>query len=204
MMKISYILLGILMTCLFAACGGQRNEQNVFPQHEPYGEGIGAMPGRVVWNYDTDSVRWDGDGYWWRPENFEESVIQGMVDDSIASLGGKDTAQEGWNALFQAHNAARGKGSVSYAAGEKIAIKANINGSGVFDDDTSGETQMSYTNPVLLKALLVSLAREAGISPEDITVYDISRLFPDYYGRNVYGRDIGRSSFCRPEERYCG
>lgn len=153
---------------------------SVFPQHEPYGEGLGAMPGRVVWNYDTDSVLWDGDGYWWKPENFEESVIQGMVDDSIASLGGKETAGEGWNALFQAHNAARGKGSVSYAAGEKIAIKANINGSGVFDDDTSGETQMSYTNPVMLKALLVSLVEEAGIPPENITVYDVSRLFPDY------------------------
>lgn len=153
---------------------------SVFPQHEPYGEGIGAMPGRVVWNYDTDSVLWDGDGYWWRPENFDEAVIQGMVDDSIASLGGKETVGEGWNVLFQAHNEARGKGSVSYAAGEKIAIKANINGSGVFDDDTSGETQMSYTNPVLLKALLVSLVEEAGIPPEDITVYDVSRLFPDY------------------------
>lgn len=225
MRKILCILMGVIMTCLLVACGGQQNEQkspledsseennalqeesggdedvssipeqqpegtkiyagkypydSVFPQHEPYGEGLGAMPGRVVWNYDTDSVLWDGDGYWWRPENFEESVIQGMVDDSIASLGGKETAGEGWNALFQAHNAVRGKGSVSYAAGEKIAIKANINGSGVFDDDTSGETQMSYTNPVLLKALLVSLVEKAGISPEDITVYDVSRLFPDY------------------------
>lgn len=37
---------------------------SVFPQHEPYGEGIGAMPGRVVWVYDTDSVLWDGDGFW--------------------------------------------------------------------------------------------------------------------------------------------
>ncbi len=153
---------------------------SVFPQHEPYGEGIGAMPGRVVWSYDTDSVLWDGDGYWWQPKNFDESVIQSMVDDSIASLGGKETAGEGWNALFQAHNASSGKGSASYAAGEKIAIKANINGSGVFDDDTSGETQMSYTNPVLLKTLLISLVEEAGILPEDITVYDVSRLFPDY------------------------
>lgn len=153
---------------------------SVFPQHEPYGEGIGAMPGRVVWNYDTDSVLWDGEGFWWRPENFDESVIQSMVNDSIASLGGKETAKEGWNALFVAHNAARGKGGVSYAAGEKVAIKANINGSGVFDDDTSGETQMSYTNPVLLKTLLVSLVEEAGIRPSDITVYDVSRLFPDY------------------------
>lgn len=64
--------------------------------------------------------------------------------------------------------------------GEKIAIKANINGSAVFDDDTSGETQMSYTNPVLLKALLISLVKEGGVNPSDITVYDVSRLFPDY------------------------
>lgn len=153
---------------------------SVFPQHEPYGEGIGAMPGRVVWVYDTDSVLWDGDGYWWEPDNFDEKVIQEMVNDSIASLGGEETAKDGWNALFLAHNTAQNKGSIGYTAGEKIVIKANINGSGVFDDDTSGETQMSYTNPVLLKTLLTSLVEEAGVSPSDITVYDVSRLFPDY------------------------
>lgn len=109
------------------------------------------MPGRVVWSYDTDSVLWDGDGYWWQTKNFDEAVIQRMVNDSITSLGGKETVQESWRALFQAHNAAKDKGSAGYAAGEKVVIKANINGSGVFDDDTSGETQMSYTNPVLLK-----------------------------------------------------
>ena len=153
---------------------------SVFPRHEPYGQGVGAMPGRVVWVYDTDSVLWDGDGYWWKPDNFDEKVIQDMVNDSIASLGGEETAKDGWNGLFLAHNMARDKGSIGYAAGEKIVIKANINGSGVFDDDTSGETQMSYTNPVLLKTLLVSLVEEAGVSPSDIAVYDVSRLFPDY------------------------
>lgn len=153
---------------------------SVFPQHEPYGQGIGAMPGRVVWAYDTDSVLWDGEGYWWRPENFDEKVILDMVNDSIASLGGEETAEDGWNALFLAHNTARDKGRTGYIAGEKIAIKANINGSGVFDDDTSGETQMSYTNPVLLKTLLTSLVEEAGVAPSDITVYDVSRLFPDF------------------------
>ncbi len=30
-----------------------------FPQHEPYGKGIGAMPGRVVWSHNPDSVDWD-------------------------------------------------------------------------------------------------------------------------------------------------
>lgn len=73
---------------------------------------------------------------------------------------------------------------ISYAmlslGGNLIAIKANINGSGLNSDDASGETEMSYTNPVLMKALLVSLVEEAGIPPEDITVYDVSRIFPDY------------------------
>ena len=171
----------------------------VYPQHEPYGTGIGAMSGRVVWAYDPDSVDWDGEGYWWRLDNFDEAVIRRMVDSSIAALGGKDNAGDGWTALFQAHN-----GGVGYTAGEKIAIKANINGSGVMDDDTSGETRMSYTNPVLLKALLTSLAEEAGVAPADITVYDVSRLFPDYMvelctSGNLQGVnfvEIGRAS-CR-------
>ncbi len=132
-----------------------------------------------MWVYDKDSVNWDGNGYWWQRKNFDESVVQNMVDESIASLGGKETAKEGWNALFTAYNSEKNNGK-GYTAGEKIAIKANINGSGVFDDDTSGETQMSHTNPVLLKTLLVSLVKEAGVSPSDITVYDVSRLFPDY------------------------
>ena len=151
----------------------------IYPQHEPYGTGIGAMPGRVVWAHNPDCVEWDGDGWWWELDHFDEAAIQNMVDDSIASLGGQETAQVGWEALFQAHNQGWGK-TGGYAAGEKIAIKANINGSAVMDDDTSGETKMSYTNPVLLRALLTSLVEEAGVRPSDITVYDVSRLFPDY------------------------
>ncbi len=150
-----------------------------YPQHEAYGTGIGAMPGRVVWAHDPDSVEWDGSGYWWETEHFDEDVILKMVNDSIASLGGKGTAKDGWKALFSANKTARGMNG-SYEKGEKIAIKANINGSAVFDDDTSGKSQMSYTNPVLLKALLTALVKEGGVNPSDITVYDVSRLFPDY------------------------
>lgn len=151
----------------------------IYPQHEPYGSGIGAMPGRVVWAYDPDSVDWDGSGYWWELDHFADAAVLNMVNSSIAALGGEENAMDGWAALFAAHNTARGR-SGGYAPGEKIAIKANINGSAVYDDDTSGETDMSYTNPVLLKALLTSLVEEAGVAPQDITVYDVSRLFPDY------------------------
>ncbi len=172
----------------------------VFPKHEPYGKGIGAMPGRVVWSYNPDSVEWNGEGYWWKLENFDEEVIKNMVNKSIATLGGKETAKDGWDSLFIAHNSTRNKTS-GYIKGEKIAIKANINGSAVFDDDTSGKTKMSYTNPVLLKALLLSLVEECSINPSDITVYDVSRLFPDYMvemcnegilkGINFVGRNNG-------------
>lgn len=150
-----------------------------YPQHEAYGRGIGAMPGRVVWTHDPDSVEWDGDGYWWETEHFDETVILKMVNDSIATLGGKETAKDGWSVLFTSNKESRNRNG-GYTKGEKIAIKANINGSGLFDDDNSGETQMSYTNPVLLKALLTSLVKEGGVEPSDITVYDVSRIFPEY------------------------
>lgn len=150
-----------------------------YPQHEAYGTGIGAMPGRVVWSHHPDSVKWDGNGYWWESEHFDETVLFHMVNESIASLGGKETAKDGWNALFTANKMARSING-SYIKGEKIAIKANINGSGLYNDDSSGKTHMSYTNPVLLKALLTSLVKEGGVNPSDITVYDVSRIFPDY------------------------
>lgn len=84
-----------------------------FPQHEPMGEGTGAMPGRVVWAHDPTSVSWDGSGYWWELSHFDETAIQKMVDESIAHLGGKSTQKEGWQALFAY------KSEGGYRAGEK-------------------------------------------------------------------------------------
>lgn len=163
-----------------AAIGkNQQSYDGNYPQHTAYGRGIGAMPGRVVWAHNPAAVTWDGRGYWWSVENFDETVLRKMVDDSIAALGGQTTAKEGWAALFRAHRAERSMAG-GYSPGEKIAIKANINGSGLYDDDSTGQTQMSYTNPVLLRALLTSLVQEGGVRPEDITVYDVSRIFPDY------------------------
>lgn len=157
-----------------------RNTKAVYPKHKPYGKGIGAKPGRVVFYYNPKSVKWNGKGYWWKPGNFDEKTILKMVRGSIAALGGAKKAAKGWEKLFTAHNKGRDGQAGGYQKGQKIAIKANINGSGVFDDDSSGQTKMSYTNPVLLKCLLLSLVRDAGAEPSDITVYDVSRIFPDY------------------------
>ena len=56
----------------------------VFPWHQPYGVGVGAMPGRVVWAHDPNAVAWNGDGYWWELKHFDEERIYRMVQAGIA------------------------------------------------------------------------------------------------------------------------
>lgn len=153
--------------------------ESEFPYHAPYGIGIGVYPGRVVWAHDLSSVKWDGTGYWWKPEHFNEKVVHKMVETSIASLAGADTAAKGWQTIFLRHNAVKGNNN-GYQTGQKIAIKVNLNGTSEYSEDKSGKTKTSYTNPVLLKELLTSLVDDADVRPEDITVYDVSRIFPEY------------------------
>lgn len=86
----------VLTICgIFAGCGTVlAKEGGVYPEHGSYGTGVGAKPGRVVWFHDRDSVDWDGNGYWWDTGNFNEEVVQKMVDESIASLAGKEGAED--------------------------------------------------------------------------------------------------------------
>jgi uncharacterized protein (DUF362 family) len=149
-----------------------------FPAHPPLGRGIGAMPGRVVWAYNPDSVDWH-DGYWWEFDNFDYDVIKSMIDGGIATLAGRSNAKDGWDTLFRYHNDTRGKGTVGYTSGEKIAIKTNMNGAG-WSGPNNRATANVFTNPVALRALLVSLVENAGIAPVNITVFDASRNVPDY------------------------
>lgn len=143
---------------------------SVFSRHDPMGEGIGVHPGRVVWDYDPGSVSWDDDSPWWETSHFNETVILRMVRESITALAGTEDIWSAWDAIFSYHNEGNG-----YQKGQKIAIKCNMNGS---DGSVYAASSCSYTNPVLLKALLTSLVEDAGVAPSDITAYDVSRLFP--------------------------
>lgn len=148
---------------------------SVFPPHEPLGRGVGAMPGRVAWVRDAAAVTWDGSGYWWQREHFNEDAVRRMVDDGVAAAAGADDAAAGWRVLFEAHNTRVGRAG-GYRAGQRIAVKANMNGAGTFGTDE--DSAMSYTTPVLLRALLLSLVEDAGTAPGDIAVYDACRIFP--------------------------
>lgn len=166
----------------------------VFPRHKAYGKGIGAQPGRVAWTHNPQSVNWDGSGYWWELEHFDEAAVLQMTQKGIAALAGTATAKEGWNALFTAHNNLHGRQG-GYAPGQKIAIKANINGAAEFDDDYTGKSHHSYTNPVVLKVLLTSLVNDGGVKPADITVFDVTRIFPDYMQRLCQDGDTNGVNF---------
>ncbi len=148
---------------------------SAFPPHEPLGRGVGAMPGRVAWVRDAVAVTWDGSDFWWQREHFDEVAVRRMVADGVAAAAGADDAAAGWRRLFEAHNAAHGREG-GYRAGQKIAVKANMNGAGTFGSDE--DSAMSYTTPVLLRALLLSLVEDAGVAPGDVTVYDVCRIFP--------------------------
>lgn len=157
------------------------DENAVFPHHDPLGKGVGAMPGRVVWTWNRDAVDWDdGEGYFWELDNYNADVIQDLVDSGIAALAAKDSAAASWQALFSAHNQSRRRGAVGYKAGEKIAIKVNLNGAAEYDDDPHGRSGDSYISCYVLKALLTSLVVDAKVPPQYITVYDVTRIVPVY------------------------
>ena len=129
----------------------------------------------MAWVRDAAAVTWDGSGYWWQREHFDEDAVRRMVDDGVAAAAGADDAAAGWRVLFEAHNARAGRAG-GYRAGQRIAVKANMNGAGTFGADE--DSAMSYTTPVLLRALLLSLVEDAGVAAGDIAVYDACRIFP--------------------------
>ncbi len=167
-------ILLVLLLLFLSACA-QTADQAVYPSHDPIGKARGIYPGRVVWGYDPDTVDWDGEGYWWNLTNFNEEKISDLLSKSLEELTGKEDEKSAWDSLFTYTNENRGE-TGSYTPGQKLAIKVNLNGS---QGDENSQTNLSYVNPVLLRELLKSLTT-SGVRAEDITVFDITRVFPKY------------------------
>lgn len=192
-------------------CMEGENKLLTLPVHTALGKGVGTNPGRVVWAYSPEAVKWDGSGFWWKKENFQEKKIMEMVRDSIRNLSGKPGIKEGWKELFRYINRRKTSEDRGYAKGEKIAIKVNMNGAGGYDWDKDGVTKLGFINPILLKCILFSLVCDAEIPPENITVYDASRIFPEFMlkmlgegvlaGIHVLFRDANGTHNARPDQK---
>lgn len=155
----------------------------VDPPNNPMGVGKGVHPGRVVWIHDPCAATWQkGTGFWWNDTYTEPGRVSEMFSNSIQWLTGQTTDSGAWESIFRHYNQRYGKAGVGYEAGEKIAIKCNLN-----QCNTHGnEGNKSYTAPQLLEAVLRQLVNVVGVAPSDITVYDASRRVPS----TLY--DLGR------------
>ena len=93
----------------------------------PLGVPRGVVPGRVTWAHDSAAVTWDGTGSWWTDANNDQTVIDRMVSRSIRGLTNEKSDAQAWSAIFHYFNQSHGRGKIGYKAGEKVAIKANLN-----------------------------------------------------------------------------
>jgi uncharacterized protein (DUF362 family) len=147
----------------------------VDPPNHPMGVGSGVHPGRVVWVHDPAAATWQKTtGYWWYDTYTDPDRVSQMFSSSIQWLTGQTTDSGAWESIFRYYNQRHGKGGVGYQAGEKIAIKCNLNQCG----SHGHEGNDSYTAPQLLEAVLRQLVSVVGVAPSDITVYDASRRVP--------------------------
>lgn len=144
------------------------------PPNQPIGTGRGIYPGRVVWAHNPDAALWIGrKGFWWQPENLDQSAVFETLAASLLGLTGEKDRAAAWQALFAHFNAQRGSNE-SYQPGEKIAVKLNQNAC----TNYAYQDNHNFSSPQLARALVEQLM-EAGINPADITLYDSTRLIPD-------------------------
>lgn len=152
---------------------------------QPIGTAVGIYPGRVVWVHRSDATRDDCSpasvGHeWFRPESYDQSVIDAMVSAAIRRLSGTTTDPAAWAAVFRFHNTTRGKGAVGYVPGEKVFIKTNATSSwsGQFStSDLSYSARASFyavseTSPGIILAVLRQLVNVVGVAQTDIYVGD--------------------------------
>jgi len=181
---------------LLAACGptpaagsttsaGESLPATITPTAEPsltatyspgnvLGIGRGIFPGRVVWMHNPRASTWDGKtDFWWDEKSTDRNLVSDMLSSSLRRLTGQSGDRAAWDALFTHFNARRGK-TGGYRPGERIAVKANLNGTKTH----GGAANDSFVSPAVASALLRQLVL-AGVRPEDIALYDASRAVPD-------------------------
>jgi hypothetical protein len=151
----------------------------LFGPPSPIGVPRGVVPGRVTWAHDPAAVTWDGTGSWWSDANNDQSMIDRMVSRSIRGLTNERNDAQAWSSIFHYFNRSHGRGNSGYKAGEKIAIKANLN-----NTKDHGTIERLNSWPHLLLSLVRQLTDPGRVPESSITVFDSSRFIPS----NLYDK----------------
>ena len=159
---------------------------SLFEPTSPLGVPRGIVPGRVTWAHDPAAVTWDGTGSWWADANNHQPVIDRMVSLSIRGLSNQKDDGQAWNAIFHHFNRTHGRGNVGYKAGEKIAIKANLN-----NTVDHGTIDRLNSSPHLILSLIRQLTGPGKVAQSSITVFDSSRFIPGNLYDKIHGEFPG-------------
>jgi hypothetical protein len=151
--------------------------------NQPIGIPQGANPGRVVWVWDPNAIESNPKGYWWQKANNNQVVIEEMFSEGLKALAGVEDDVDAWDTLFTHFNNMNGYGDIGYQPGEKIAIKLNLNN--CWTPYHSIDNQID-ANPYVVKALFKQLIDKAGVSQNDITIYDAARPMMNWFYNRVY------------------
>ena len=143
------------------------------PALAPMGVPRGVVPGRVTWAHDPAAVTWDGTGSWWADANNNQAAIDRMVSRSIRGLTNQKSDAQAWSAIFRYFNRTHNRGNVGYKAGEKVAIKPNLN-----NTTDHGTIDRLNSSPHLILALVRQLTGPGKVPQSSITVFDTSRFIP--------------------------
>jgi hypothetical protein len=139
--------------------------------NEPIGIGQGIHPGQVVWVHDpnaTDETCTNASkDYWYQDDNTSQTVVDQMLSTGIQRMTGETSDAAAWNAIFHFYNKNHGKGDVGYSAGEKFAIKINMNGQWNSKPDRN-----INTSPTVMYSVLNQLVNVVGVAQADISVGD--------------------------------
>jgi hypothetical protein len=137
-----------------------------------FGSGKLSEP-RVVHVRDADATDWNGSGLFYNAVN--QGVVNAMVQTGLQNLTGQSSWADIWSVLFERVHPG------GYSAGQKIAIKVNLNASSSCDNH--GNLIDALPQPVLI---LIAGLVAAGVQPGDITVYDSIRVIPSYLSDPIW------------------
>jgi len=153
------------------------------PPNSPMGVAKGIYPGRVMWIRDANATSWNGStGSWWDDTNTNQALVDNMISSAIQGLTGESSDADAWDALFRHFNQTHGFGDVGYQAGEKIAIKINMNQ----ENSTAGSWSSSKgtPSPHVVYSFVKQLMDVVGVPGSSITIYDAAR----YIGNPIYNK----------------
>lgn len=141
------------------------------------------FPGRVVWRFNPKCCEWDGStGFWWNSTITHQNVVDSMLNSVLGALTNTRGTAEAWDLLFRHHNQRHGFGPAPYMRGEKVAVKINLNN----EFGTYESVNYNGLSPQFLRSVVMSLVK-FGVAPQDLSIYDASRWFADFYYDAVHG-----------------